>query len=43
MAMQFLADDTILVVAINRILGCSLHLIPIVFHSSLLDALHLCF
>jgi len=43
MAMQFLADDTILVVAINGILGSSLHLIPIVLHSSLFDALHLRF
>ena len=43
MTVQFLADDAILVVAVYRILGSSLHLIPIVLNRTLLDALHLRF
>ena len=43
MTVKLSADKTILIVSINRILGSSLHLIPIVLNSTLLDALHLRF
>ena len=43
MTVEFAADDTILIVAVNRILGSSLHLIPIVLHSTFPDTLHLRF